>query len=55
LAGGPSARTVAGEEMTMTTNPDPCPERDHDGYCHCKKYQHERIVVPREPNYPNHP
>jgi hypothetical protein len=37
---------------TMTTNPDPCPERDGDGYCHCKKTEHERVSVPREPRYP---
>lgn len=31
---------------------DPCPERDSDGYCHCKKVTHPRIVPVREPRYP---
>lgn len=31
---------------------DPCPERDLDGYCHCKKEDHPRIIPVREPNYP---
>lgn len=23
-------------------NEDPCPERDYDGYCNCKKIEHPR-------------
>ena len=28
--------------MTRNTNEDPCPERDYDGYCNCKKAEHPR-------------
>lgn len=29
-------------------NDDPCPERDYDGYCHCKKTTHPQRP-PRAP------
>jgi hypothetical protein len=36
----------------MYQDNDPCPERDHDGHCNCKRETHERIAVPREASYP---
>ncbi len=37
----------------MNRDNDPCPERDYDGHCNCKRETHERIVVPRTASYPD--
>lgn len=31
---------------------DECPERDYDGYCHCKRDQHPRLESLRTDCYP---